>query len=117
MTRRRLVLIGAGAIGRMHIERARSHPQCEIVAVADPSPQAEGFAREQGLRWFADYRSMLDAVRPEGAIFAEQFRHFAAVIAGDEAPVCSGDDAARTLAAALAVHRAVAADARVAPSI
>ncbi|MEZ0605412.1 Gfo/Idh/MocA family protein [Paraburkholderia sp. IW21] len=70
MGRRRLVLIGAGAIGRMHVERARSHAQGEIVAVADPSPQAEAFAREQGLRWFADYRSMLDDVRPEGAIVA-----------------------------------------------
>lgn len=70
MSRRRLVLVGAGAIGRMHVERARLHPQCEIVAVADPSPAAETFAREQGLRWFADYRSMLDEVRPEGAIVA-----------------------------------------------
>lgn len=70
MSRRRLALIGAGAIGRMHVERARSHAQCEIVAIADPSPQAESFAREQGLRWFADYRAMLDDARPEGAIVA-----------------------------------------------
>jgi len=48
--------------------------------------------------------------------YQEQLRHFAAVIAGDEAPLCSADDAARTLAATLAVHRAVAARTAVAPA-
>jgi predicted dehydrogenase len=52
-----------------------------------------------------------------GDPYAEQLRHFAALIAGDETPVCSGDDAARTLAATFAVHRAVAAGGRVAPTL
>lgn len=70
MARRRLAVIGAGAIGRMHVERARLHPQVEVVAIADPSQAAEQFARAQGLRWFADYAAMLDDTRPEGAIVA-----------------------------------------------
>ncbi|MBU9400117.1 Gfo/Idh/MocA family protein [Burkholderia multivorans] len=70
MARRRLAVIGAGAIGRMHVERARVHPQVEVVAIADPSPAAEQFARAEGLRWFADYAAMLDEVRPDGAIVA-----------------------------------------------
>ncbi len=70
MARRRLAVIGAGAIGRMHVERARLHPQAEVVAIADPSPAAREFAREEGLRWFADYTPMLDEVRPDGAIVA-----------------------------------------------
>ncbi|MDR5830637.1 Gfo/Idh/MocA family oxidoreductase [Caballeronia sp. LP006] len=70
MSRTTLALIGAGAIGRMHVERARLHPDCEIVAVADPSPAAEAFARAEGLRWFADYTAMLDEVKPRGAIVA-----------------------------------------------
>ncbi|WP_322045693.1 Gfo/Idh/MocA family oxidoreductase [Paraburkholderia sp. J67] len=70
MARRRLAVIGAGAIGRMHVERARLHPHAQVVAIADPSPAAEQFAREEGLRWFADYAAMLDEVRPEGAIVA-----------------------------------------------
>jgi predicted dehydrogenase len=65
-----LAVIGAGAIGRMHAERARLHPQAEVVAIADPSPAAREFARQEGLRWFADYTPMLDEVRPEGAIVA-----------------------------------------------
>ncbi|MDR3096853.1 MAG: Gfo/Idh/MocA family oxidoreductase [Paraburkholderia sp.] len=70
MAKRRLVVIGAGAIGRMHVERARLHPEVEVVAVADPSPAAGQFARDEGLRWFTDYAAMLDEMRPEGAIVA-----------------------------------------------
>lgn len=70
MSKKRLAVIGAGAIGRMHVERARLHPDCEIVALADPSPAAQAYARTEGLRWFADYAAMLDEVQPEGAIVA-----------------------------------------------
>lgn len=70
MARRRMAVIGAGAIGRMHVERARLHPHAQVVAIADPSPAAEQFARAEGLRWFADYAALLDEVRPEGAIVA-----------------------------------------------
>ncbi|SAL66153.1 myo-inositol 2-dehydrogenase [Caballeronia terrestris] len=70
MSKKKLALIGAGAIGRMHVERARSHPDCQIMAIADPSPAAEAFARAEGLRWFADYAAMLDETKPQGAIVA-----------------------------------------------
>jgi predicted dehydrogenase len=42
----------------------------EVVALADPAPVAQEFARAEGLRWFADYRALLDEVRPDGAIVA-----------------------------------------------
>lgn len=70
MSKTKLVVVGVGAIGRMHVERARLHPQCEVVAVSDPTPAGEAFARAEGLRWFADYASMLDEMRPQGAIVA-----------------------------------------------
>ncbi|RKP55996.1 Gfo/Idh/MocA family protein [Pararobbsia silviterrae] len=70
MARRRLAVVGAGAIGRMHVERARQHPQVEVVAIADPSPAARDFARAEGLRDYLDYTAMLDDVRPEGVIVA-----------------------------------------------
>jgi predicted dehydrogenase len=38
--------------------------------------------------------------------YAEQLRHFRAVVEGQEAPLCSGRDGLRTLQATLAVHRA-----------
>jgi len=70
MSKTKLVVIGVGAIGRMHVERARLHPQCEVVAVSDPTPAGEAFARAENLRWFADYTQMLDEMRPQGAIVA-----------------------------------------------
>lgn len=38
--------------------------------------------------------------------YREQLQHLARVVRGEEAPICSGADATRTLAATLAVHRA-----------
>jgi predicted dehydrogenase len=43
-----------------------------------------------------------------GCPYAEQLRHFAAVVAGEEAPVCSALDGWRTLEATLAVTEAAA---------
>jgi predicted dehydrogenase len=48
-------VIGAGAIGKTHIDRALRHADVELVGIADPSPQAEEFARRVGVPWFADY--------------------------------------------------------------
>ena len=55
-------------------------------------------------------RLTVDAIDP----YAEQLRHFAAVIRGTEAPVISGRDGTRTLAATLAVKDAAALGAAVA---
>ncbi|WP_277185830.1 Gfo/Idh/MocA family protein [Caballeronia sp. BR00000012568055] len=66
MTKKRLAIAGAGAIGRMHLERARVHPDCEIVAIADPSPAA----RQLGVKYFDSIESMLDAESPDGVIVA-----------------------------------------------
>ncbi len=48
-----------------------------------------------------------------GSPYAEQMPHFAAVIRGEEEPVASGRDGARTLAATLAVNEAAASGATV----
>jgi predicted dehydrogenase len=51
---------------------------------------------------------------PRGNPYAEQLRHFAAVVRGEEAPLTSGPDGARTLAATLAVKQAAETGAPVA---
>jgi len=63
-------VIGAGAIGKTHIDRALRHADVELVGIADPSSQAEGFARRVGVPWFADYGQMLDVARPQGVMVA-----------------------------------------------
>ena len=66
----RLVLLGAGLIGREHAKLVAAHPTASLVAVADPAPAARDYAAAQRLEYFADYEAMLDATKPDGAIVA-----------------------------------------------
>lgn len=70
MTKVRIAVIGAGAFGQRHLSYLQREPLCEVVAIADPMPAAKDFATAHGYRYFSDYRAMLDAVKPEGAIIA-----------------------------------------------
>ena len=70
MSKMSVGVIGAGAIGKTHIDRALRHADVELVAIADPAPQAEEFARTLGVPWFADYKQMLDVARPRGVMIA-----------------------------------------------
>ena len=63
-------VIGAGAIGKTHIDRALKHADVELVGIVDPAPQAEEFARSVGVPWFADYGQMLDVTRPRGVLIS-----------------------------------------------
>ena len=42
----------------------------EVAGVADPSPQAEAYARENGFALFTDTEALLDKTRPDGVIVA-----------------------------------------------
>ncbi|MFJ2975449.1 Gfo/Idh/MocA family protein [Kluyvera sp. NPDC087067] len=70
MNRIRLAVIGAGAIGRKHIDVINQTPQAELVALADPSTQAENLAKDLGVAWYADINEMLDNEKPQGVINA-----------------------------------------------
>lgn len=63
-------VIGAGLIGKMHIDRALKHAGVELVGIADPTPEAEALARGIGVPWFADYGRMIEVVRPRGVVVA-----------------------------------------------
>ncbi|WP_182086316.1 Gfo/Idh/MocA family oxidoreductase [Aureimonas sp. ME7] len=66
----RLVLLGAGLIGREHADLVMGHPDASLAGLADPSPEAERLAERLGVAHYADYASMLDEIRPDGAIVA-----------------------------------------------
>ncbi len=70
MSKRRLVLMGAGMIGREHATLIAGHPAAELVGIADPTPEARAYAAEINVRHFDDYGRMLDDIKPDGAIVA-----------------------------------------------
>jgi len=69
-TRMPIAIIGAGGIGRAHVERGMRSDAVTIAAIADPAAGVREFAASVGVAWYADHRAMLDAVRPACAIVA-----------------------------------------------
>ena len=77
----RIAVLGAGLIGRRHIQTILSMPQAaELVAVADPvaDPQQLDLG---GAAWFTDEKDMLERARPEAVVIAtpnglQNHRHF-----------------------------------------
>ncbi|WP_337269966.1 Gfo/Idh/MocA family protein [Oryzifoliimicrobium ureilyticus] len=71
MTQRvRLAVLGAGLIGKRHIQHVLAEPSAELAAVVDPTPVGEAIAIEAGVRWFASFADMMRSERPDGVIIA-----------------------------------------------
>lgn len=70
MSKLRLAVIGAGAIGRTHIAMARDHALFELAAIVDASEAAQALAAQLGVAAYADTSAMLAAVRPDAVIVA-----------------------------------------------
>jgi predicted dehydrogenase len=66
----RLLVIGAGAIGRTHIDRIRRTPGLALAGIADPSDASLALAESLGAPWAPDHLSALDHFNPQGAIVA-----------------------------------------------
>lgn len=70
MAETRIAVIGAGIIGRTHVETLARTPGLALCALADPAPAAATLAAEHGAPYFPDTESLLDAARPDGVIVA-----------------------------------------------
>lgn len=70
MERLAIAVIGAGVIGRRHVEIISTLPECRLAGIADPSDSARALAEACGVPWHASHRELLDAVRPDAAIIA-----------------------------------------------
>jgi predicted dehydrogenase len=63
-------VVGAGLIGRAHIDRALKEPGVDLVGIADPSDDGRRLAQSVNVPWFVDCDAMLGAVRPRGVVIA-----------------------------------------------
>ena len=109
MAKLHIAVAGAGLIGRAHIALMQKSQACELVAIADPTPQSESFAKECGVPHFSDLERMLDAVKPDGVIVATpnaaHAAHGLACVARNipvlmEKPITDNVNSARKLVAA-----------------
>ena len=66
----RIAVVGAGAIGKVHIEAVRCSPDCTLSAIVDPSPSAVTVATDIGVPLHASIAALLSQDRPDGLILA-----------------------------------------------
>jgi predicted dehydrogenase len=66
----RIAVIGAGAIGRSHVERVLATQGFQLVGVAEPRESGRAWCAGRGVDTYASHRELLDATRPDGAIVA-----------------------------------------------
>jgi len=66
----RIAVIGAGLIGRKHLDILKDDPAFEVAGIVDPAPQAEVYARKNSFAYFKDADTLLDKVKPDGVVIA-----------------------------------------------
>ena len=64
----KLAVLGAGLIGRRHIQYVLDEPQAELLAVVDPMPLRQQIAQESRAKWFPSFAAMIETDRPDGVI-------------------------------------------------
>jgi predicted dehydrogenase len=70
MTPLRIAVIGAGQIGRRHMDVLLPDSAYAVAGIADPMPASKEFADQHDIPYFSDTEEMLDKVQPDGAIVA-----------------------------------------------
>jgi predicted dehydrogenase len=66
----RLAVLGAGLIGKRHIQHVKAEPEAELLAIVDPSPEAKSMALEMNVRWFPNFAALAREGKPEGVVVA-----------------------------------------------
>jgi predicted dehydrogenase len=67
----KLAVLGAGLIGKRHIEQIIAMPEAKLTAIVDPTPAARHLAAAKAAPWFESLASMLaGGEMPDGVIIA-----------------------------------------------
>ena len=64
----RLAVIGAGFIGKKHIQTIAAQSGADLVAISDIAPDAADIADQYGVPFHTDVRDMLASVKPDGVV-------------------------------------------------
>lgn len=70
MSMKRLAVIGAGLIGKSHVDRVKRSPRAKLVAIADPMPDAKHFSLAQNVQHFETLSALHENCQIDGAILA-----------------------------------------------
>ncbi len=70
MSKLAIAVIGAGAIGRAHVDTIRRSEHCRLAGIAEPAVAGKDYADSLGVPWRADHAALLDDVKPDAAIIA-----------------------------------------------
>jgi predicted dehydrogenase len=65
-----LAILGAGLIGKRHIEHVMAEPEAELSAIVDPSHAAREMAEQRKVLWFPSFAAMMGVEKPDGIIVA-----------------------------------------------
>lgn len=66
----RLTVMGAGLIGKRHIEHILARPEAVLSSIVDPMPVARELAVSLKVDWFSSVQDMISENRPEGVVVA-----------------------------------------------
>ncbi len=66
----KLAVIGAGLIGKRHIDHVLSEDCAELMAIVDPTEMGKALAAAKGTNWYPDFATMIRRERPEGVIIS-----------------------------------------------
>jgi predicted dehydrogenase len=57
-----LAVLGAGLIGKRHIEHINTEPEAELYAVVDPAPAGQEIASALGVKWYPNFATIRNVV-------------------------------------------------------
>jgi predicted dehydrogenase len=66
----RIAVVGAGSIGRRHVEYIRKDEGCDLFAVVDPAPAARTLAESLGVAGHESLDQMFRCGRPDGVLIS-----------------------------------------------
>ncbi|MCY4079821.1 MAG: Gfo/Idh/MocA family oxidoreductase [Caldilineaceae bacterium] len=70
MSKLRIAILGAGTMGRRHIDYVNASDDCQLVAICDPDSGVAELAARNEVPFFYDEFEALDLAAPDGAIIA-----------------------------------------------